>query len=224
MQKIIIIGGRGTAIVIADQIYDANKRFGMPIEMLGLALDDRSEGNDISGYPIICNIKDLYSKYGKFDDIKFMYQLYRPDVLEERTKLLYSLSIPLEKFITFIHPTAMISKSSKIGHGNIILANSVVNCNAILGNFNTINSLSLVGHDTVMGNNNYIAGHVSLGSGVTIGDMNFIGLNSSVRNGINIGNVCIVGMASNVIKSLEDNSIVYGNPATKKIKLNNIIR
>ena len=30
--KIIIIGGRGTAIVIADQMYDAHKRFGMDIE------------------------------------------------------------------------------------------------------------------------------------------------------------------------------------------------
>jgi sugar O-acyltransferase (sialic acid O-acetyltransferase NeuD family) len=224
MQKIIIIGGRGTAIVIADQIYDANKRFGVPIEVLGLSLDDRSGGDDINGYPILCDIKDVYEEYGKYKDIKFIYQLYRPDVLEERTKLLHSLSIPIEKFATFVHPTVMISKSAKMGCGNVILANAVVNCNAVMGDFNTINSLSLFGHDTVMGNNNYIAGHVSLGSGVTIGNMNFIGLNSTVRNGITIGNVCIVGMASNVVKSLKDHSVVYGNPAQSKEKINNIIR
>lgn len=223
MQKIVIIGGRGTAIVVAEQMYDANKRFGMPIEVLGLALDDHSTGNEINGYPILCDIKDVYEKYDKYDDIRFVYQLYRPDVLEERTKLLYSLSIPFEKFATFIHPSVMIAKSAKIGHGNIILANAVINPNAVLGNFNTINSSSLIGHDTTMGDNNFIAAHVCIGS-KTMGNMNFIGLGSTIRNGVEIGNLCIVGMASNVTKSLKDNSIVFGNPAVEKNKLNNIIR
>ena len=71
MEKIIIIGGRGTAIVIADQIYDAATRFGKEIEVLGLALDDHSNGDDVTGYPILCDIKDLYMKYGKYEDIKY---------------------------------------------------------------------------------------------------------------------------------------------------------
>ena len=61
--KIIFIGGRGTAIVIADQIFDAHQRYGMDIEVLGLALDDHSGGDSISGYPILCDIKDVYDKY-----------------------------------------------------------------------------------------------------------------------------------------------------------------
>ena len=64
--KIVIIGGRGTAIVIGDQINDAHNRFGMDIEMLGLALDDHSGGDDVSGYPILCDIKDAYAKYEKY--------------------------------------------------------------------------------------------------------------------------------------------------------------
>jgi sugar O-acyltransferase (sialic acid O-acetyltransferase NeuD family) len=224
MQKIIIIGGRGTAIVVADQIYDANQRFGMKIEVLGLALDDCSNGDSISSYTILCGIKEALEKYGKYDDIKFIYQLYRPDVLKERVNLLESLNIPPKKLYTFIHPTVMIAKSAKIGYGNVILANAVVNCNAVIGNCNTINSLTLFGHDTIMGNYNYIAGHVGIGSGLTIGDMNFIGLNSTIRNGLSIGNECIVGMASNVVKNLTDGVIVYGNPAKGKTKLNHVIR
>lgn len=53
MEKIIIIGGRGTAVVIADQIHDAKQRYNVPIEMLGLALDELSGGDSISGYPIL---------------------------------------------------------------------------------------------------------------------------------------------------------------------------
>lgn len=222
--KIIIIGGRGTAIVVADQMWDAKQRFGMDIEVLGLALDDRSGGDEINGYPILCDIKDLYEKYGKYDEVKFIYQLYRPDVMRERTAILNNLNIPMEKFATFIHPSVMVAKSAKIGVGNVILANAVVNCNAIVGNFNTVNSGTLLGHDITIGNNNYFAGQVCVGSGLSIGNMNFIGLNTSIRNGITIGDGNIVGMSSNITKSVGDDNVLYGNPAIIKPQLNHIIR
>ncbi len=224
MEKIIIIGGRGTAIVIADQIYDAHTRFNQQIEVIGLSLDDLSGGNEINGYPILCPINKLYEKYQKYDDIKFIYSLYRPDVMKERTKLLYDLKIPLEKFTNFIHPTVMVARSVKMGCGNVFLANVVINCNAIIGNFNTVNSGTLLGHDIEIGNNNYFAGHVCVGSGLQIGDQNFIGLNTSIRNGIKIGNNNIVGMSSNITKDVDNNCVVFGNPAKIQPKLNNIIR
>jgi len=224
MEKIIIIGGRGTAIVIADQIYDAQKRFNQKIEVIGLALDDLSGGNEISGYPILCPINQVYNKYKRYDDIKFIYSLYRPDLMRERSKLLYDLQIPIEKFTNFIHPTVMVARSAKIGYGNVFLTNVVINSNAIIGNFNTVNSGTLIGHDIVIGNNNYFAGHVCVGSGLNIGDQNFFGLNTSIRNGISIGNNNIVGMASNITKDVDSNNILYGNPAQIKPKLNNIIR
>ena len=222
--KIIFIGGRGTAIVVADQMWDAKQRFGMDIEVLGLALDDRSGGDEINGYPILCDIKDLYEKYGKYHDVKFIYQLYRPDVMRERTAILNNLNIPMEKFATFIHPSVMVAKSAKIGVGNVILANAVVNCNAIIGNFNTVNSGTLLGHDITIGNNNYFAGQVCVGSGLSIGNSNFIGLNTSIRNGITIGDGNIVGMSSNITKSVGDDNVLYGNPAIIKPQLNHIIR
>ena len=222
--KIVLIGGRGTAIVVADQIYDAKQRYGMDIEVLGLALDDRSGGDEISGYPILCDIKDVYGKYCKYDDVKFIYQLYRPDVMQERTNILNKLNIPLGKFANFIHPSVMFARSASIGYGNVLLANTVVNCNAIIGNFNTVNSGTLLGHDISIGNNNYFAGQVCVGSGLTIGNMNFFGLNTSIRNGITIGDCNIVGMSSNITKSVGDNNILYGNPAIIKPQLNHIIR
>ncbi len=224
MEKIIIIGGRGTAIVIADQIIDAKERFGNKIDVIGLALDDRSGGDDINGYPILCDIKDVYNKYGNYKDVKFIYSLYRADVIEERTRILYDLNIPIEKFTNFIHPSVMLAKSARMGYGNVLLANVVVNCNVKLGNFNTVNSATLLGHDISIGNNNYFAGHVCVGSSLEIGDMNFIGLNSSIRNGISMGNLNIVGMSSNVTRDVADRNILYGNPATIKPQLNNVIR
>ncbi|MEA5127270.1 MAG: sialic acid O-acetyltransferase [Proteiniphilum sp.] len=224
MEKIIVIGGIGTAIVIADQIYDAHKRFGADIEVMGLALDDLSHGPSINGYPILCPIREAYEKYKSFEDVKFIYSLYRPDLMRERSQLLYGLNIPSEKFINFIHPSVMLAKSARIGFGNVLLANVVVNCNVHLGNFNTVNSGTLLGHDIVVGNNNYFAGQVCVGSGLSIGNENFFGLNTSIRNGIGIGNNNIVGMSSNITKNVGNENILYGNPAQIKPKLNNIIR
>ncbi len=224
MKKIIIIGGQGTAIVIADQIFDANNRFGESIEVLGLALDDTSKGDSISNYPILCGIKELYEKYGEYNDVFFIYSLYRPDVIRERTQILQDLNIPPNKFANFIHPSVMLAKSASIGYGNVLLANVIVNCNVKMGNFNTVNSGALLGHDIVVGNNNYFAGQVFVGSGLNIGNENFFGLNTSIRNGIQIGNNNIVGMSSNLTKDVSDDNILYGNPAVIKPKLNNIIR
>jgi len=224
MERIIIIGGRGTAIVIADQIYDAKCRYNANIEVLGLALDDLSGGESISGYPILCGIKELYNKYGKYNDIKFLYSLYRPDCMEERSRILYDLNIPLNKFTNFIHPSVMLAKSAVLGVGNVLLANVVMNCNAVMGNFNTVNSGTLLGHDIIIGNNNYFAGQVCVGSGLRIGNKNFFGLNTSIRNGVTIGDTNIVGMASNITKDVSSNNVLYGNPAVIKPKLNHIIR
>ncbi len=211
--KIIIIGGRGTPTVIADQIEDARTRCGMNIEVLGLALDDLSGGPSVNGYPILCPIRELHEQYGKYDDVKYIYQLYRMDVLKERSKILYELDFPAEKYCNFIHPSVMIARSVNIGYGNVILCNCSVNTNSRIGNFNTFLYGTHFGHDTTMGNNNFVASQACIGSGLHIGDMNFVGLKATLGNNIHIGNRNIVGQCSNVLKELSDDLTVIGNPA-----------
>lgn len=209
--KIVIIGGKGTSMVIADQIYDAKVRYGVDIEVIGLALDDRSMGDSICGYPILCDIKDVYKKFEHYNDVKLIYALHRPDRIRERTQLLYDLCIPIEKFCNFIHPSVLLARTAKIGYGNVILANCVVNHGAIIGNFNTINTGTLIGHDTIIGDNNFFAGHVVTSSAITIGNMNFIGLNSAIHRSVGNGN--LIGQCSNAIKEIGDDMTLFGNPA-----------
>ncbi|MDD4183480.1 MAG: acetyltransferase [Candidatus Omnitrophica bacterium] len=218
--KVVIIGGKGAAVVVAEQIYDAQIK-GEDIEFLGFAFDDESFGKEINGFPILCKTYDAYNKYSKVDDVKFIFQLYRPDLMEERINLLNSYRIPLEKFYTFIHPSSFVAKSAKIGFGCSILANTVINSNVVIGHHCSIQSGSLIGHDTHMGDYNFIAAQVVVGSNNKIGNANFLGLNSTYNNYITIGDFCFIGMASNVVKSLPSGIKVYGNPAkefSKNIK------
>lgn len=210
--KIIIIGGKGSAIVVGEQIYDASIK-GANVEFLGYAFDDNSNGPNINGFPILAGTKEVYSKYKNDSSVKFIFQLYRPDLMKERINLLNSYGIPENRFFTFIHPSCVVSPSAQIGVGTAIMANCVVNSNVVIKRHCTIHSNSLVGHDTSMADYNFIAAHNVIGSNNNIGQANFFGLNSSFNNYLTIGDNCFVGMASNVIKSIESDNKVMGNPA-----------
>lgn len=212
MKKVVIIGGKGTAIVIAEQIQDAIERFNAEYEILGFAFDDVPESGLINGWPVLCGTREAYEKYKEDKDIFFVFALYRSDLIKERTELRNSYNIPNERFLTFIHPSAVITKSVKIGKGCIVLANSVINSNAKLGDFCYLMSNVLVGHDTVIGDNNFLAAHSCIGSGLNIGNYNFFGISSNLRNFAKIGDNNIIGMGSNILIDIEDNSVVVGNP------------
>lgn len=212
--KIIIIGGKGSAVVIAEQIYSTQMATN-DVEFLGFAFDDEAFYPEINGFPVLSKTKEVYQKYEKYNDVKFIFALYRPDVLKERIALRDSYNIPLNRWANFFHHSAFIAKSVEMGYGNVVLANSVINANVKIGNFNTIHSNVLIGHDNNIGNSNFFTGHCAIGSNNRIGDGCFFGLNTSVNNYISIGNYVFCGMASNIIKSLEDDVMVYGNPARK---------
>jgi len=214
--KIVVIGGKGAAVVVAEQLYDSQELNG--IEVLGFAFDDESFGTEINGFPILCKTFDAWKKYSAYDDVKFIFQLYRPDLMNDRIVLRESYKIPDKRFYTFIHPSCFIAKSSRIGYGSCVLANSVINPNVVIGRHCTINSGCLIGHDTNMDDNNFLAAHVVVGSNNTIGAANFFGLNSTYNNYLSIGDNCFVGMASNVIKNLPSKIKVYGNPAKEFVQ------
>lgn len=220
MDKIIIIGGKGSAVVIAEQIYDTQVKTGT-VEFLGFAFDDESFGDEINGFPVLCKTTEAYEKYKDDEEVKFIFALYRPDLIKERIALRDSYGIPKERFANFIHHSAFVARSVKMGYGNVILANSVINCDVKMGDFNTFQSSVLIGHDNTIGNSNFFTGHCAIGSNSKIGDGCFFGLNTSTNNYLNIGNYVFCGMASNVIKNVEDDMMVYGNPARpveRKIK------
>lgn len=212
MEKVIIIGGKGTALVVAEQIYDAQIRFNAKIEFLGFAFDDEFCGDSINGFPVLAKTREVYEKFHDYNDVKFIFQIYRPDLMKERIELKKSYGISPEKYFTFIHPSCMISRSAKIGIGTVIMANTVVNPNAVIGNFCTIQSNVVIGHDSIMGDYNFIAAQSTVGN-IVMGSRNFLGINSSTNNFITIGDDCFVAMCSNVVKSIESNTKVMGNPA-----------
>ena len=212
MEKVIIIGGKSSATLIADYIYDAQHKHGEPIECIGFAYNDEPIGNEINGFPVLSRIEDVYSKFKKHNDVKFIFQSYDIQSMQSTIDFKDSLGIPIERYCTFIHPSCMVARSANIGIGTIILAHSVVNPKAKIGLFNSIMSGVTIGHDAVIGNYNLVATQ-SIVANIVMGDRNFIGINATINNKIVIGDDCMIGMASTVVKDVPSGTKCFGSPA-----------
>lgn len=117
------------------------------------------------------------------------------------------------KFGNAIHPSALISVSSKIGNGNMILHNAIVQARCVVGDHVILNTASQIDHDCVIGDYVHVAPGAILCGNVKVGDGSLIGAGSVLLPGISVGNNCTVAAGSAVFKDVPDNAVVLGNPA-----------
>lgn len=217
-KKIVLIGGKGSCVDIAEEIEDARLRYGMQYEVLGFAFDDPDYANGINSWPVLCGTKDAWDKYKDDRDVYFIFGMFRYDIARERFALRDSYGIPVERYFTFVHPSAYVSSSAILGTGTIVLSHATIKNNVVMGTRNFVNSGVNIGHDTRVGDDNFFAAHSCLGSSITVGDRNFFGLNCSVRTPAVIGNYNRIGMCANVLNDISDDNVMIGNPAHKLLK------
>lgn len=221
--KIIIFGGKGTAVNLAECIYDAEQK-GMPVHFLGFAFDDTSFGTEVNGFPILCKTTEAYKLYKDEEDVKFIFQMNHQNKMAERLKLIESYQIPEKKWYSFIHPTSYVAKSVKIGCGCAIFPNCTILSNVKIGNHTTICASTTIGHDTIIGKHNFMATHVCVGSYVNTKNNIFFAQNVTIRGRVSIEENNLIGLGSSVVKNIIEKDGVYlGTPAKFFQKLNNTI-
>lgn len=207
--KIIIIGAGEHARVVIDNIEEQGL-----YEIFGLttSLDDEL-GKKVFNYEIICKDEQVEQLVSENEDIVGYF--LGIGIRTGNMKLRYNTYSVFDKIlnpINIIHPTAIISKHSKMGIGNIIEAYTKVANGALIGNHCIINSFSAVNHDQCIGNNVLIAGNVSM-AGTSIGDHTIIADGVSISFKKKVGKNCIIGDGATVTKDIPDNVVAFGNPA-----------
>ena len=123
-------------------------------------------------------------------------------------------------YVMTIHPTAVISKFAKIGHGTQIMATAVVNPDTEIGHHCIINTGAIVEHDCLLGDYVHISPNATLGGGVKVGEGTQIGIGASVLPNLTIGKNVMVGAGAVVVENIPDNAVVVGVPG-KIIKYHN---
>jgi acetyltransferase EpsM len=210
MKKIIIIGGRGNGTVVLSTLEAINK-VKKEWNILGF-LNDK-EVADIGGYPILGKVdRETVGNFLKDDNMYFFYTLISVKLNFKYLSKLHDLKIPLNRFATLIHPTAVISHRVSVGYGTCISALACINEFSEIGNFVQIWPQVYLGTGVKMADYSYAAGQAYIGSYVNVEEGGYIGPSSSILEFKKLGRWSLVGMGSVVVKDVEPFNKVVGNP------------
>lgn len=116
---------------------------------------------------------------------------------------------------TLIHPTAIISPSTSIEMGSVVMAGVIMNAKAKVGKGVILNTGAIIEHENSIGDFAHISPGVALAGNVYVGEHTHVGIGSCVKEGVSIGAYSIVGAGSVVVKNIQDHELGFGNPYIK---------
>lgn len=201
LNKIIMIGDSGHSKVIEDCLNSNG------VEIIA-RLDDRYkykflDGNVIKG-PINL-VKDLLN-----ENVRLIISIGSNSV---RKGLVERLGLSEEMYAIIKHKNAIVSKSSTVGYGSVILPGAVINASAQIGSHTIINTNSVIEHDCIIGNFTHISPGSVLTGNVKIGEGTHIGAGATIIPGVQIGAWSTIGAGSTVISNIKNRVIAVGVPA-----------
>jgi sugar O-acyltransferase (sialic acid O-acetyltransferase NeuD family) len=204
MNEIVIFGAGGLGKEVLEILRDINK-IKPTWNVLGFYDDRIQKGTIVHDLQVLGGIEDLTTSSTKNVILAFG----NHDV---RAKMM--LSLVEKEFPIIIHPTVIFQeKSTSIGVGSIIAANSYISVSTIIGVGVLINVGCTIGHDVEIGNFCTINPGVRVSGTVKIGDSVFVGVGAILNNNITITSRVKVGAGSVVLKSVDKSSTLFGNPA-----------
>jgi sugar O-acyltransferase (sialic acid O-acetyltransferase NeuD family) len=161
----------------------------------------------------------LINKIEVISQVKMFFHSSNPNIHiaignnELRSKLFNEFSSKNCKLINAIHSTAVVVSSATIGNGNMVGIHSIVNSNANIGNGCIINTNVIIEHDSVIEDFSSISPGAVIGGRVNIKEKAFISSNATIHARLEVGSKAIIGMGAVVTKNVENEEMVYGNPA-----------
>ena len=199
MKKVVIIGTGGTSKVILEILYTLNDY-------------DLGDDNNYINYKDINTLSNINLNtpiilaIGASRNVEYRKEAFR---------LINKMGLNLQSVIS---PKSIISMSSKIGRGCIIMPGAIINSDVTLEPNSFLNTGVIVEHDCKIGESSFLATGCTLSGNVTIGDNTFIGAGAVISGGVTIGNNVVVGAGAVVIRDIKDNILTYGNPSHKNEK------
>lgn len=182
------------------------------IEVVGFVDDNPAlQDKEVKGTPVLGKISELSFLKDKFN-LEAVYcpignNKLRVKFLEKAKSLGY-------KTPNFIHSSAIIHSSVKLGEGvYILLGVNIMPC-TVIDDYVMISMNALVAHHSHIMRGTFISTGVNFGASITAKDCSYIGIGATIMTGIHeLGQNCLVGAGAVVVSDVPDNAVVAGVPA-----------
>jgi sugar O-acyltransferase (sialic acid O-acetyltransferase NeuD family) len=203
--KILIYGAGGHGQVVAD-ILLCMRRSDQTVVTLGFIDDNPDKKSDkLHGLPVVGGITVL--RKIEHDGV-----IIAIGDNITRKKVFNRLESAGERFVSAIHPSAVLASDVLVGTGCMICAGVVVNTGSVIGEHVILNTSCSVDHHNKIESFVHIAPGVHLGGEVTIGQGAMLGIGSCVLPGTSVGEWALVGGGAVVRKDIPPNVLAAGNP------------
>jgi UDP-perosamine 4-acetyltransferase len=204
---VLIIGAGGHAAVVLDVLRAAGAN------TLGFA--DRNpalHGTNVRGIPVIGGDEEVFERHPP-DRVMLANGVGGNRVTEERRAVFERFSGRGYRFITLLHPSAVVSPSAMVSAGAQVMAGAVLQPSVTIGPNAIINTRASVDHDCSIGGHVHVAPGAVLSGGVHVGDGAHLGAGCVVIQGIRIGELALVAAGAVVVRNVPALGRVAGNPA-----------
>ncbi|MRH41219.1 hypothetical protein GH741_00860 [Aquibacillus halophilus] len=169
--------------------------------------------SDLDNFDIDANILGNEYTYEIQENDRFIFAI---GSIEKRQEIVPILKEKGAKFLTLIHPTAVIFNTAKIGEGVVIGPFATVSDNVVIGDFVMMNFYSSVGHDSKIGKYSILSPYATVNGFSTLEEAVFMGTHSTITAHKNIGKESKISANSVAMYNTKPYSFVYGVPGKVK--------
>ena len=183
--------------------------------IIGVTTVNQDPGSLFQGYPVLGDDRVLpdYIKKG----IKLAAMGVGGFVSNENRKKVFNNIKALGlTVVNVIHPSAIISKTVKLGEGIILFPGVILNTDVKVGDNTIIATGSTIDHETILGNHVLVSAGVTVGANTIIEDNVLLALGSKVISGVKIKKNVLVGAGAAVVNDIQENKKVLGVPAKER--------
>jgi len=204
MYNIIIVGAGGFS---RDIYYWANDTFSIDDYIIKgfLSYDQK----DLDGHNTKVGIIGNDDNYKIEENDRFIIAIGDIDIKKRAVNRLKKRSA---KFISLIHPTALINPTAKIGEGVVICPYCLVGDNVQLDDFVMMNIYSSCGHDVQVGKYCTLSPYVALNGFVKLENEVFAGTHATVTPYKKVGFQAKISANSVVMRNVPSKCMVFGVP------------
>jgi len=132
--------------------------------------------------------------------------------VEIKKKIVEKLEARSARFLTLIHPTAIVANTAKIGQGVFICPFVTVGDHAQLDDFIILNIYSCCAHNSKIGKYCTLSPYAAVTGFAILEDEVFLGTHSTIIPGKKVGYRSKVSANSVVMRDVPSNKIVFGVP------------